>query len=323
MTPENALLITLLIILVPLIFAFLKNAYMAPMLMASNVVIFIFIRYLVLGIDSAQDMQALYAVLENLAFSPIYLLGVDRVHTLLTSMFLHLDKTHIIFNMIFLIFWAPMLERRIGARRLGLVYLATGLAGGLAYGLINWGEPSLALGASGALFGIAGCFVALYPNEKMRLFLLFIPMPRMRGYMILAMMFIMEAFLAISGMMAGIAHEAHLGGLVAGILLGMAIAKSKEGAEDTQRVVVVSLAHLVPLATTPELRDMMEHIKGSQEPEIVLAWVQGFLEKARCPRCGATLGQNKAGRVLRGKVSCSSCDWSAVAVSSPPPNGPR
>ncbi|MDG6220242.1 MAG: rhomboid family intramembrane serine protease [Candidatus Thermoplasmatota archaeon] len=317
MSPDEVLMVVLLIIGMPLIFSAIKDAYAAALLMGANIGVFFFVRFFV-DFDTFEGLVSII----NLAINPMVLMSGQNLHTLVTSAFLHISPTHIIFNMIFIIFWAPMLESRIGARRLILVYLLTAVVGGLVYTAVNWGEFRFALGASGALFGIAGCFVAMYPKEKMTIFLMFIPLPRMKGYMVLLLMLIMEIFLFSYGR-GNIANEAHLGGLLAGVAIGTFFAKNPQTLPHKKREMVFTISHLVPLATSRELGNMLDNASSSQEPEIVLAWVQSFLEHASCPMCRNRLGENKAIDVLRkGRVSCS-CGWSAEAEFSPPRDGPR
>jgi len=296
----EGLLMALAIILAPLIFALLKNTYMTAMLIAANIGLFIFVNFAIPGGWEG------HLVLVELAFNPqLFLQG--KVQTVFTSIFLHITPMHIIFNLIFLIFWGPMMEHRIGARRLLLVYVLTGVAAGLLYSLLHWNSYRFALGASGALFGIAGCFVAMYPQERMSVILLFIPLRNVKGYVIIVVMLMIEAFLFLSYPHSNIAHEAHLGGLAAGLALGTVLAKQLPQGSHIRQI-VLSTDALIPLAVTPELQDMLQHLRGSQEPEIIKAWAESFLERAACPKCGKGLGHNAAWKALQGSVVCP-CGW--------------
>jgi len=336
MTPNMGLLIVLLAIAVPLIIALAKNAYMAPMLMAANVAVFFIVKFFIL--DGTIDGVEAYS---KMALNPVliprqgvivyygaqsFLSMGGEVQTLFTSAFVHIDSMHIFFNIIFLLFWAPVLENRIGARRLALVYVLTGIAGSLGFLLFNWNEFVFAIGASGALFGIAGCFVALYPDEEMRLLLLFIPLPKMKGYAVLAVMFLFIVALDLIGYVGNIAHEAHLAGMFAGLAIGYQFKKmgiQKKAPSLGKNLEVVTIGAMAPLADTPHLKEILEHVRNSREAEIAYAWTQEFLENAKCPKCGAGLGDNDPKTALKGKLICSSCGWISPAPSSqhPSPEG--
>lgn len=144
-----------------------------------------------------------------------------RPWTLLTSMFLHSPGSfiHIFFNMYVLFIFGPLVERRVGTKRFLLVYFVSGLLGGLIWALFNPGRS--ALGASGAVMGIIGMAVMLFPNLPVLLFF-FIPMTlRTAGILI--------ALVDIIGLFPGVARTAHLVGLGTGALFGYYLTKRKGG----------------------------------------------------------------------------------------------
>lgn len=136
--------------------------------------------------------------------------GVDPWRVL-TSAFLHANLTHILFNMYALYLFGPRLEREAGATPYALTYAATAAAGGAAFIALRAGETTLAVGASGAVFGLFGVWlVAAY---------------RMRNNPAGRAMFNQLAILlginaALPLFIPNIAWEAHVGGLVAGALIG-------------------------------------------------------------------------------------------------------
>lgn len=150
----------------------------------------------------------------------------------LTYMFLHADFNHIFFNMFAVLMFAPVLEREWGEKKFLAYYLICGLGAALAQelvwmGMFNaqmihpiWAENVLTIGASGAVFGILLAFGWLFPDVRM--FILFIPIPiRAR---ILVIIYAAIELLAGLGSIAGfsadhVAHFAHLGGMVFGALV--------------------------------------------------------------------------------------------------------
>lgn len=129
----------------------------------------------------------------------------------LTSAFLHANLTHILFNMYALYLFGPRLEREAGATPYALTYAASAAAGGAAYIALRAGETTLAVGASGAVFGFFG--VWLVATYRMR-----------RNPAGRAMFNQLVVLLGINGALPlfipNIAWEAHVGGLVAGVLIG-------------------------------------------------------------------------------------------------------
>lgn len=139
-----------------------------------------------------------------------------------TYMFMHAGFDHIAFNMLSLLFFGIALERTWGSRRFLTYYLVSGVGAAIVqeivwfcmYGVIDY--PAVTIGASGAVFGILFAFAWLFPDE--RIFLLFIPIP-IRARIFVGIYALCELFLGISGTGDNIAHFAHLGGLLFGWLL--------------------------------------------------------------------------------------------------------
>ncbi|TRZ89214.1 MAG: rhomboid family intramembrane serine protease [Methanosarcinales archaeon] len=146
---------------------------------------------------------------------------------LVTHMFIHSGGFHLLFNMMFLYFFGPELERRIGGKKFLNVFFLTGIAGGVGY--VLWSlliyfmfnsPPSPAVGASGALFGVFACLAILAP--EIRVYAFFIPIP-----MKLTQALVFFTFLDIIFIVMGdpIALSAHLSGAAAGLLMGWWIKK--------------------------------------------------------------------------------------------------
>ena len=129
----------------------------------------------------------------------------------LTSMFLHGSATHLFFNMYALLMFGTLIESRIGTKRFLIAYFLSGL---LASTLPSYGA---ALGASGAIMGIIGMTILFFPDLKV-LLLFVIPMSMRTAGIIFAMFDIFGAF---SPLQTGIAHWAHLVGLMTGLAYGM------------------------------------------------------------------------------------------------------
>lgn len=149
-----------------------------------------------------------------------------RPWTLITHIFLHAGLFHLFVNMVSLVFLGGLVERIIGKNRFFVLFLLAGVAGGIFFvlaGLINAGFsfsnlPDIsAVGASGALFGLAGVLLFLTPN--LPVFIMFIPIPiRMKYAIPLLLLFLWIVSLA-TGFPIG--NSAHLGGFLAGMAYGL------------------------------------------------------------------------------------------------------
>ncbi len=143
----------------------------------------------------------------------------ERPWTLLTSMFLHSPFPsfwHITGNMITLYFFGSYLIRLAGEKRFLIVYFIGGILGNVFYLVstlyLGVGSPySIAIGASGAIFALAGALTVMSPKSKV--FIIPIPLPAPLWVAVIG------GFLILS-FLPGVAWQAHLGGLVFGAVMG-------------------------------------------------------------------------------------------------------
>jgi len=136
--------------------------------------------------------------------------------TLITSMFLHGSIWHIAINMWVLYMFGTLLESKIGTKRFILIYFISGILASIASNFVY----DAALGASGAIMGVLGVCIILMPD--LRVMLMFPPIP-----MSLQTAGILIAALDIFGLLPGVAHAAHLGGLATGLVYGWMLKKKK------------------------------------------------------------------------------------------------
>lgn len=152
----------------------------------------------------------------------INLFGLSRLDfpeqwwTIVTNMFIHEPFPgiwHILANMLTLYFFGSYLSRLVGNRNFFIVYFLGGLLGNAVYLLL---APyfSIAIGASGAIFAVAGALTVLRP--KLTVFIIPIPLPIPLWLAVLGGF----AILSIPAFSQGIAWQAHLGGLVLGLVAG-------------------------------------------------------------------------------------------------------
>lgn len=141
---------------------------------------------------------------------------------LLTYGFMHGNLTHLLFNMLALFMFGAQLEYVWGQRRLLAYYLVCVVGAGLcqllvvSWGVRSGGMPFPTVGASGGVFGLLLAYGMLFPNQRV---MLLIPPVPMRARTLVIVYGVIELVLGITGTQSGVAHFAHLGGMLFGWLL--------------------------------------------------------------------------------------------------------
>jgi membrane associated rhomboid family serine protease len=136
-------------------------------------------------------------------------------------MFLHSGLLHIAGNMLFLWIFGDNVEDFFGHFTYLLFYLACGLGAGVLHIFFNLGSTIPALGASGAISGVMGSYMLLYPRERITtlVFIFVVPIP---AVIILGTWFLFQFFAGINGLGAsvtgGVAVWAHIGGFILGVI---------------------------------------------------------------------------------------------------------
>jgi membrane associated rhomboid family serine protease len=141
---------------------------------------------------------------------------------LITSMFLHSGFLHLAGNMLFLWIFGDNVEDVFGHLPYLFFYLVCGLGAGLLHVLFNLGSAIPALGASGAISGVMGAYMVLFPRERILtlVFIFVVPIP---AVFILGYWFLLQFLAGIdalgSSAKGGVAVWAHVGGFLLGVLL--------------------------------------------------------------------------------------------------------
>lgn len=151
---------------------------------------------------------------------------------ILTSMFMHSGLLHIAGNMLFLWIFGDNVEDYFGHLPYLLFYLVCGIGSGLAHIVFNYHSSLPALGASGAISGVMGAYIVLYPRAQVLtlVFIFFIPIP---AFIILGYWFLLQFFAGVSTVGAsatgGVAWWAHIGGFLMGMLItGLTLGDRKQ-----------------------------------------------------------------------------------------------
>lgn len=165
----------------------------------------------------AHDQPAQYAVI------PLWL-------TMFSSMFLHGDWLHLLGNMLYLWIFGDNVEDRLGHVRFLIFYLLCGIAAVMANALPQMSSTIPMIGASGAISGVLGAYLLLFPHARVLIIIPIFFIIRTLwapAWIVLAFWFVLQVinsivFASIEG--GGVAWGAHIGGFVAGMLLLMLIA---------------------------------------------------------------------------------------------------
>src|SRR6476661_5009730 len=146
--------------------------------------------------------------------TPIYL-------TLLFSMFMHASWLHIGGNMLYLWIFGDNIEDRIGHAKFLVFYLICGLAASAAEIIFQPNSIIPSLGASGAIAGVLGAYLILFPTRQIRV-LMARQIVNMPAFIVLGLWIALQIFSQISvagGQQGGVAYMAHIGGFIAGVAL--------------------------------------------------------------------------------------------------------
>lgn len=165
---------------------------------------------------------------------------------LLTCTFLHIGALHLFMNMYAFLLIGTQLEPRLGTARFGLAYLLSGLAGSF-FSLWWHGGNHLSAGASGAIFGMYGVFLPLLLTDLVE--------ERNRRQLRASMLFFI-GYNLLNGLQPGIDNAGHIGGLVMGLVIGMAfipsLRRKKRQVEAAQQELRIEAQRRIPEEGTGE-----------------------------------------------------------------------
>ncbi|XZE18537.1 rhomboid family intramembrane serine protease [Pirellulaceae bacterium SH449] len=143
--------------------------------------------------------------------------------TLLSSMFMHGGLGHIVGNMLYLWIFGNNVEQRFGHFRFLIFYLVSGLVGSIAQIVVSPGSVIPMLGASGAISGVMGAYLMLFPHNRINV-IFFFQIITVPAIVVLGMWGITQ-FLggwgSLGSKAGGVAYLAHIGGFVAGAVAGL------------------------------------------------------------------------------------------------------
>ncbi|GMX58540.1 MAG: rhomboid family intramembrane serine protease [Candidatus Microsyncoccus archaeolyticus] len=141
-----------------------------------------------------------------------------KIYTIFTSLFLHGNIVHLLGNMLFLWVFGKNIEARIGSIKFLIFYFLCGIFSILTYAIVE--KTGLLIGASGAISGILGAYLVLFPRNKIRTIVpivFFWTIASVPAFVFIVIWFLIQLLSLGSSDM--VAYSAHVGGFIAGILL--------------------------------------------------------------------------------------------------------
>jgi membrane associated rhomboid family serine protease len=192
-------------------------------LIAANTLVFVYMLYL--GPASSEKFVASYSVRPKEFFGAAADPGLHDYIRVLTSMFLHGGLLHLGGNMLFLWIFGDNIEDFLGHAKYLLFYVACGVAAVFSHGLAHPGSGLPMLGASGAISGVLGAYIILYPKAGVWTFFFFLffwQIIKVPAVFIIGLWMVVQVangFLYYDTTGGGVAWFAHVGGFISGIVL--------------------------------------------------------------------------------------------------------
>lgn len=197
---------------------------MTILLLVANIAVFAF--------EASMPEDAFESFLYANAFIPAAFakapFALEQWRTILVSMFLHGGWVHVGSNMLYLWIFGNNVEDELGHTRFALFYLACGVVATLAQFLVGPQVDVPNIGASGAVAGVLGAYLLLYPRAAVLAVIplfFFLSVERLSAFFVIAFWFVLQLLSGVASLSAaqaaqgGVAFFAHIGGFIAGVAL--------------------------------------------------------------------------------------------------------
>jgi membrane associated rhomboid family serine protease len=210
-------------------------------LLALNIIIFVVFwlssQNILFDQRLAQDIIGTETTTGKFIMVPSEIIQGQRLYTLVTSMFMHVGWFHLLGNMLFLYIFGDNIEDAFGHISYLLFYLVCGVAASLAQifsTMFFSGDLTIpVVGASGAISGVLGAYLVLYP--KVRIFALvgyfILPVP---AIIFLGFWFILQWLYGLVDPLGGVAYFAHVGGFIFGMILAATVGQKRKKAREAR-----------------------------------------------------------------------------------------
>ena len=209
-----------------------RTPHVTRVLIILNIIVFLPFLYSTLFPEDKGMLLFTSSLFYSFTMIPANILQARNLYTLLTSMFLHADIFHIGGNMLFLYIFGDNVEDAFGHLPYLLFYFICGLAADFAHILSLTTPMELiipTLGASGAISGVLGAYIVMYPRARILTLLLFrfIYIVRIPAVIFLGFWFLLQLLYTSVGIGGGVAYWAHIGGFVTGMIIAFVFKRVK------------------------------------------------------------------------------------------------
>ena len=286
-----------MVALAPMVHAWVRKTPFALAIGTSLMLCFLF--QIMIDWAIGYDLIDRGALIPSSAFEMAYL------HRLFSSAWLHGGFLHILGNVLVIILVGVPLEQRLGRGRFLLVYLIGVLGGNIGWTLANYESSTPCIGASGAAFGLLGCYLACWPQDEIEFPLILIR--KWPVAWIALFKFALEV-MQYPHSTSNVAHLAHITGFIACYVLAKPIARgglvpigtvdggpsSKGGLEAQHKALKSRMGNLSTDPwdgdlTGPAARTLQRLREEGDEIETRQAWLEQLSEQAQCPVCQGEL----------------------------------
>jgi membrane associated rhomboid family serine protease len=222
----------------------LTTPHVNRLILIANVVIFTV--YWLASMNILWGTQFANEMEQRFVLVPEEIIHGQQLYTLFTSMFMHAGWLHLLGNMLFLYVFGDNIEDTFGHVGYFVFYIFSGLVASFSYILSLLLAPSISnligismvsdltagvVGASGAISGVLGAYIVLYPQAKIISLVFFVILP-VPAVIFLGFWFIMQWFYGFFDLSGGVAYWAHIGGFIGGMILAFAFGLSRKKARD-------------------------------------------------------------------------------------------
>ena len=203
----------------------LSTPHVTRVLIIINVVVFFF--FWLSGAES------FWSAIQDYGMVPAYVVTGERLYTLFTSMFMHGGIPHLLGNMLYLYIFGDNIEDAFGHGRYFAFYFICGIAASAMHIMSITTAKAMrlpAVGASGAISGVLGAYLLLYPRARILTLVLYVwaYVARIPSIFFLGFWFAYQLLLGFLPQPGGVAYWAHIGGFIAGMALALILRRKRE-----------------------------------------------------------------------------------------------
>jgi membrane associated rhomboid family serine protease len=192
--------------------------------------VFIIINVVVFFFFWLSGAESFWSAIQDYGMVPAYVVTGERLYTLLTSMFMHGGIPHLLGNMLYLYIFGDNIEDAFGHGRYFAFYFICGVAASAMHIMSITATEEMripAVGASGAISGVLGAYLLLYPRARILTLMGWAYVARIPSIFFIGFWFAYQLLLGFLPQPGGVAYWAHIGGFIAGVALALILRRRK------------------------------------------------------------------------------------------------